>query len=90
MENLKEIWPCQSGAEEIDVSMLRTIQVRECGNLVNLFPKNPMILLHRLEELKVSRCPSVQVLFNMEVVNLFYISTILTIILTIIKFQKRL
>nr|KAJ0220114.1 hypothetical protein LSAT_V11C200053000 [Lactuca sativa] len=64
MENLKEIWPCDFGTSE-EVK-LREIEVDDCKNLVNLFPCNPMPLLHHLEELTVSDCGSIEVLFNID------------------------
>ncbi|PWA48052.1 resistance protein candidate RGC2J [Artemisia annua] len=67
MKNLKEIWPCQStGAEEINVSLLREITVVQCDSLVNLFPENPMKLLHHLENLTIYSCDSLPVLFNID------------------------
>ncbi|KAL7613131.1 hypothetical protein Lser_V15G04866 [Lactuca serriola] len=62
MENLEEIWPCElSGGEKVK---LREIKVSNCEKLVNLFPHNPMSLLHHLEELKVKNCGSIESLFN--------------------------
>ncbi|CAI9271038.1 unnamed protein product [Lactuca saligna] len=64
MENLKEIWPY-----EFDTSgevKLREIEVKCCDNLTNLFPCNPILLLHHLEELRVEDCGSVEVLFNID------------------------
>ncbi|KAL7613560.1 hypothetical protein Lser_V15G04786 [Lactuca serriola] len=67
MNKLKEIWPYQSSSsDEVNACMLREIRVRECDNLVNLFPTNPMSLLGRLEELVVSNCGSIEVLFNID------------------------
>ncbi|KAL8200660.1 hypothetical protein R6Q57_011999 [Mikania cordata] len=67
MENLNQIWPCQIYTiEKNSVSFLRQITVRECDNLVNLFPNNPLPLLNHLEELEVHECGSVQVLFNID------------------------
>ncbi|CAI9261481.1 unnamed protein product [Lactuca saligna] len=64
MENLKEIWPHQlSIGEEVK---LREIEVRNCDKLVNLFPYNPMCLLHHLEELEVENCGSIESLFNID------------------------
>ncbi|KAL7613137.1 hypothetical protein Lser_V15G04861 [Lactuca serriola] len=64
MENLEEIWPCElSGGEKVK---LREIKVRNCNKLVNLFPHNPMSLLHHLEELKVVDCGSIESLFNID------------------------
>ncbi|KAI3724644.1 hypothetical protein L2E82_36427 [Cichorium intybus] len=64
MDNLKEIWPCEfSMTEEVK---LREIEVRNCDNLVNMFPCNPMYLLHHLEELIVKECGSIEVLFNID------------------------
>ncbi|XP_023732122.1 uncharacterized protein LOC111879926 [Lactuca sativa] len=64
MENIKEIWPCEHsrGAEV----KLREIEVRNCDKLVNLFPYNPMSLLHHLEELEVNNCDSIESLFNID------------------------
>ncbi|CAI9270339.1 unnamed protein product [Lactuca saligna] len=67
IDKLKEIWPYQfSSSDEVNACMLREIRVRECDNLVNLFPTNPMFLLGRLEELHVSSCGSIKVLFNID------------------------
>ncbi|XP_042755595.1 probable disease resistance protein At4g27220 [Lactuca sativa] len=64
MVDLKEIWPCEfSTREEVK---LREINVRYCKNLVNLFPCNPLPLLHHLEELVVDNCSSIEVLFNID------------------------
>ncbi|XP_023754125.3 uncharacterized protein LOC111902536 [Lactuca sativa] len=65
MDKLKEIWPYQfSSSDEVNACMLTKIEVMECDNLVNLFPTNPMSLLGHLEELHVSECGSIEVLFN--------------------------
>ncbi|KAD7478958.1 hypothetical protein E3N88_02094 [Mikania micrantha] len=66
MENLKHIWPRETVDENINASMLRFISVEECKNLRNLFPLNPLPLLKHLEELVVKECPSIEVLFHME------------------------
>ncbi|KAI3746197.1 hypothetical protein L6452_08621 [Arctium lappa] len=66
MENLKKIWPCEFSSEEVNDCILREISVVGCGSVVNLFPSNPMPLLHHLEDLKVSHCGSVEVLFNID------------------------
>ncbi|CAI9270330.1 unnamed protein product [Lactuca saligna] len=68
LDKLKEIWPYQfiSSSDEVNACMLREIRVRECDNLVNLFPTNPMSLLGRLEELDVSNCGSIELLFNID------------------------
>lgn len=67
MENLKAIWPCQYVAnDEASVSLLREIMVDRCPSLVNLFPGNPMTLLHHLENLQIIRCDSLPVLFNVD------------------------
>nr|KAJ0221957.1 hypothetical protein LSAT_V11C200052260 [Lactuca sativa] len=64
MENLKEIWPSElSRGEKVK---LREIKVRNCDKLVNLFPHNPMSLLHHLEELIVEKCGSIEELFNID------------------------
>ncbi|KAI3745659.1 hypothetical protein L6452_08062 [Arctium lappa] len=55
MENLKEICPCEFGSSE---------EVND--SVVNLFPSNPMPLLYHLEELKVSHCGFVEVLFDID------------------------
>ena len=64
MENLKEIWPSNDG--EVRFSLLKVIDVKFCNSLVNLFPRNPMSLLHHLEELTVMYCNSIDVLFNID------------------------
>ncbi|CAI9270991.1 unnamed protein product [Lactuca saligna] len=67
MDKLKEIWPYQfSSSHEVNACMLRKIEVKKCDNLVNLFPTNPMSFLGRLEELDVSECGSIEVLFNID------------------------
>ncbi|XP_052624187.1 uncharacterized protein LOC111914800 [Lactuca sativa] len=67
MDKLKEIWPYQfSSSDDINACLLREITVRECDNIVNLFPTNPMSLLGRLEELVVFECGSIEVLFNID------------------------
>ncbi|KAK9064481.1 hypothetical protein SSX86_015863 [Deinandra increscens subsp. villosa] len=67
MENLKQIWPCQiSTVEKNNVSMLKEINIKECDNLVNLFPSNPLPLLNHLEEIEVGSCALVEVLFNID------------------------
>ena len=67
IDKLKEIWPYQfSSSDEVNACMLREIRVRECDNLVNLFPTNPMSLLGCLEKLDVSNCGSIEVLFNID------------------------
>ncbi|CAH1435298.1 unnamed protein product [Lactuca virosa] len=67
MDKLKEIWPYQViSSKDVDACMLREIRVRTCDNLVNLFPTNPMSLLGRLEELHVSNCGSIELLFNID------------------------
>ncbi|KAD1943839.1 hypothetical protein E3N88_42114 [Mikania micrantha] len=65
LKKLKKIWACDfTGGEEDNVSMLKKIDVNNCNSLVNLFPCNPMRLLTHLEELKVSMCCSIEVIFN--------------------------
>ncbi|CAH1435270.1 unnamed protein product [Lactuca virosa] len=67
MDKLKEIWPYQViSSKDVDACVLRQIQVDKCDNLVNLFPTNPMSLLGRLEELHVSNCGSIELLFNID------------------------
>lgn len=67
MENLKEIWPCKYVTnEEANISLLREITVNDCTSLKNLFPENPMTLLHHLENLEIYRCNSLPVLFNID------------------------
>ncbi|XP_042757392.1 uncharacterized protein LOC111909982 [Lactuca sativa] len=64
MENLKEIWHYKvSNGERVK---LRKIEVSNCDKLVNLFPHNPMSLLHHLEELEVKKCGSIESLFNID------------------------
>jgi len=48
------------------IPKLRKISVGGCKNLVNLFPCNPIPLLHHLEELQVNNCGSIEVLFNID------------------------
>ncbi|KAJ0658373.1 putative leucine-rich repeat domain superfamily [Helianthus annuus] len=67
VENLKQIWGVSSEEDDNNnISTLREIRVERCDSLVNLFPTNPMRLLDRLEELEVSRCRSIEVIFNID------------------------
>ncbi|KAL8245967.1 hypothetical protein R6Q59_007183 [Mikania micrantha] len=67
LNKLKQIWTCDfSSGEDDNVSMLKEIYVNDCNSLVNLFPCNPMRLLTHLEELKVKRCCSIEVIFNID------------------------
>ncbi|KAL8245985.1 hypothetical protein R6Q59_007201 [Mikania micrantha] len=67
LKNLKQIWACDfTVGEEDNVSLLKVIEVNDCNSLVNLFPSNPMRLLTHLEELKVKRCCSIEVIFNID------------------------
>ncbi|KAI3724520.1 hypothetical protein L2E82_36301 [Cichorium intybus] len=67
MDKLEEIWPYQvCSSDEVDACTLREIKVKECDNIVNLFPTNPMFLLGRLEDLYVSKCGSIEVLFEID------------------------
>nr|KAJ0219827.1 hypothetical protein LSAT_V11C200052970 [Lactuca sativa] len=56
---------CVAAIEKGSIS-LRRIQVFRCDKLVDLFPCNPMPLLHHLEELEVSDCGSIEALFNID------------------------
>ncbi|KAJ0693242.1 putative leucine-rich repeat domain superfamily [Helianthus annuus] len=70
MPNLKQIWPCEiSTDEKNNVSMLRMIIVERFSGLINLFPSNPLPTLHILEELEVSNCGSIEVIFNIDFEN---------------------
>ncbi|KAI3724603.1 hypothetical protein L2E82_36386 [Cichorium intybus] len=68
MENLKEIWPYEFSRS--DQVQLRKIRLRSCTNLVNMFPCNPMSLLHHLEEVDLSNCGSIEVLFDIDLENI--------------------
>ncbi|GKD69404.1 NB-ARC domains-containing protein, partial [Tanacetum coccineum] len=52
--------------EQVCTSSLRSIDVSECDSLVNLFPSNPMALFNHLEELLVSGCASIEVIFDID------------------------
>ncbi|GKF80581.1 NB-ARC domains-containing protein, partial [Tanacetum coccineum] len=52
--------------EQVCSSSLRSIEVWGCDSLVNLFPSNPMALFNHLEELEVSWCASVEVIFDID------------------------
>ncbi|CAH1435240.1 unnamed protein product [Lactuca virosa] len=54
---------CVAAFEKGSISLKR-IFVSRCDKLVNLFPCNPLPLLHRLEELVVWKCGSIEELFN--------------------------
>ncbi|CAI9268224.1 unnamed protein product [Lactuca saligna] len=67
IDKLKEIWPCQfSGNDKVNTCMLREIHVKECDNLVNLFPTHPMLLLRHVEKISVFQCGSIEVLFDID------------------------
>nr|GEV94324.1 disease resistance protein At4g27190-like [Tanacetum cinerariifolium] len=68
MQALQNIWPyqfCSSG--EVNSCILREIEVRKCDNLVNIFPSNPITLLHHLIYLRVRDCGSLEFIFNIDV-----------------------
>nr|GEY21066.1 NB-ARC domains-containing protein [Tanacetum cinerariifolium] len=68
MEALQNIWPyqfCSSG--DVSSCILREIGVEKCDNLVNIFPSNPMPLLHHLIHLHVRKCGSLEFIFNIDV-----------------------
>nr|AAC02203.1 resistance protein candidate [Lactuca sativa] len=52
--------------DEYNNSGVRIIKVISCDKLVNLFPHNPMSILHHLEELEVENCGSIESLFNID------------------------
>ncbi|GJR91790.1 NB-ARC domains-containing protein [Tanacetum coccineum] len=52
--------------EQVCSSSLRSIKVWRCDSLVNLLPRNPMPLFNHLEELDVSECASVEVIFDID------------------------
>ncbi|KAL4578794.1 hypothetical protein LXL04_014925 [Taraxacum kok-saghyz] len=64
MENLNEIWSSEFPIRQ--EVQFREISVINCDKLVNLFPSNPMPLLHHLEELQVEECGAIEVLFNID------------------------
>ncbi|KAJ9541951.1 hypothetical protein OSB04_028457 [Centaurea solstitialis] len=64
MEKLTKIWP--NDFEEIGILELRVITLERCDSVVDLFPRNPMSLLHHLEELEVKYCNSIDVIFNID------------------------
>nr|XP_043631586.1 probable disease resistance protein At4g27220 [Erigeron canadensis] len=69
MKALKNIWPpCEEVVDDAtSCCLLREIRVYHCDNLVNMFPRNPMPLLHHLETIYVNSCGSIQVLFDIDV-----------------------
>ncbi|GKF58765.1 hypothetical protein Tco_0172302, partial [Tanacetum coccineum] len=68
MEALQNIWPYQfNSGEEVNTCKLKEIVVRQCDNLVNIFPSNPMPLLHHLIHLRVRGCGSIKFMFNIDV-----------------------
>ncbi|KAD7477387.1 hypothetical protein E3N88_00523 [Mikania micrantha] len=67
LEKLKQIWACDFTSDEEDnISMLKVIEVNDCNSLVNLFPCNPMKILTHLENLRVNKCCSIEVIFNID------------------------
>ncbi|PWA73922.1 NB-ARC domains-containing protein [Artemisia annua] len=52
--------------EQICTSSLRSIVVSRCVSLVKLFSCNPFPFLNNLQELKVRRCGSIRVLFDVD------------------------
>ncbi|KAI3745752.1 hypothetical protein L6452_08159 [Arctium lappa] len=66
MEKLKEIWSSQLSNNDQVICQLRELTVHGCDRLVNFFPNNQMSLLHHLEQLTVTDCGSIDVLFNID------------------------
>ncbi|KAD7477457.1 hypothetical protein E3N88_00593 [Mikania micrantha] len=67
LKKLKQIWACDfTSGDEDNVSKLKVIKVNDCNSLVNLFPCNPMQLVTHLEEVEVSKCCSIEVIFNID------------------------
>ncbi|PWA51591.1 resistance protein candidate RGC20 [Artemisia annua] len=52
--------------EQVCSSSLRSIRVDRCDSLVNLLPSNPMPLFNHLEELEVTWCASIEVIFDID------------------------
>ncbi|KAI3745758.1 hypothetical protein L6452_08165 [Arctium lappa] len=66
MEKLREIWPSQLSNDDQVITQLRVIEVVGCDSLMNLFPSNPMSLVHHLERLTICNCGSIDVIFNID------------------------
>lgn len=67
MKNLNDVWPCEiTSSQEVNVSMLREITMKNCDSLVNLFQNNSLQFLQHLKDLYVDNCGSIEVLFNMD------------------------
>nr|XP_043622424.1 probable disease resistance protein At4g27220 [Erigeron canadensis] len=68
MNKLSKIWSSEvTRNENVSFSMLKTIKVEKCDRLVNVFPRNPMRLLHHLKQLSVKYCDSIETIFNIDV-----------------------
>ncbi|GKC91506.1 hypothetical protein Tco_1152155, partial [Tanacetum coccineum] len=52
--------------KQVCTSSLRSIIVEECDSLVNLLPSNPMPLFNHLEHLRVIKCASIEVIFDID------------------------
>nr|XP_043622423.1 disease resistance protein At4g27190-like [Erigeron canadensis] len=67
MNKLSKIWSSEvTRSENVSFSMLKTIEVEKCERLVNVFPRNPMPLLHHLKELSVKYCDSIETIFKID------------------------
>nr|KAJ0221582.1 hypothetical protein LSAT_V11C200052380 [Lactuca sativa] len=56
----------KSPLPELGGDLRHILKVISCDKLVNLFPDNPMSMLHHLEELEVENCGSIESLFNID------------------------
>ncbi|KAI3745583.1 hypothetical protein L6452_07983 [Arctium lappa] len=52
--------------KEVAIPQLKKLKVSKMERLKEIWPSNPMLLLHHLEELIVNNCGSIEVLFNID------------------------
>ncbi|KAI3745584.1 hypothetical protein L6452_07984 [Arctium lappa] len=52
--------------KEVAIAQLKKLKVSKMERLKEIWPSNPMSLLHHLEELIVNNCGSIEVLFNID------------------------
>ncbi|TXG59187.1 hypothetical protein EZV62_017016 [Acer yangbiense] len=62
MDNMRKIWHHQ--LTPASFSKIDSFEVYDCHNLLNVFPSNMLGRLQKLEELVVSNCKSVEVIFE--------------------------
>ena len=67
MDSMKMIWPNQRISDSFE--KLETMTVSCCTNLTNIVPPNMLRTLQNLKELKISRCGSIEEVFEIQGTN---------------------